>query len=127
MLPSLLAAVMLTASLGCAYSGETISTSRVDTAYRVGPPDLLDITILPDPVIEREVVVRPDGMISVDLVGDIPAAGRTTEEIAADVEARIGRFKRDARVTVARSPARPDSSTRWARSEGRRILRPRAG
>lgn len=100
-LPCLLAAVMLTASLGCAYSGDTISTSRVDSAYRVGPPDLLDITILPDPVIEREVVVRPDGMISVDLVGDIPAAGRTTEEVAADIEARIGRFKRDARVTVA--------------------------
>jgi polysaccharide export outer membrane protein len=70
-------------------------------AYRVGPPDELKISILPDPVIEREVIVRPDGMISVDLVGDVPAAGRTTEEIANDIETRIGRFKRDARVTVA--------------------------
>ena len=32
--------------------------------YRIGPPDQLVITILPDPIIEREVVVRPDGMIS---------------------------------------------------------------
>jgi polysaccharide export outer membrane protein len=70
-------------------------------AYRVGPPDELKISILPDPVIERDVVVRPDGMISVDLVGDVPAAGRTTEEIASDIETRISRFKRDARVTVA--------------------------
>lgn len=70
-------------------------------AYRVGPPDLLRITILPEPLIEREAVVRPDGMISVDLIGDVAAAGRTTEEIAADIENRIGRFKRDARVTVA--------------------------
>ena len=74
-------------------------------AYRVGPPDQLKISILPDPVIEREVVVRPDGMISVDLVGDVPAAGRTTEEIARDVETRIARFKRDARVTVALAAA----------------------
>ena len=70
-------------------------------AYRVGPPDQLIITILPEPVIQREAVVRPDGMISVDLIGDVPAAGRTPEEISADIESRIGRFKRDARVTVA--------------------------
>jgi polysaccharide export outer membrane protein len=67
----------------------------------VGPPDQLQINILPEPSIERQVVVRPDGMISVDLVGDIPAAGRTTEEIGQDVERRIGRYKRDARVTVS--------------------------
>ena len=71
------------------------------TAYRVGPPDQLHITILPEPVIERDVIVRPDGMISIDLIGDIAAAGRSTEEIAGDIETRIGRFKRDARVTVS--------------------------
>jgi len=59
------------------------------------------ITILPDPIIEREVVVRPDGMISIDLIGDLPASGRTTEEIASDIEKRISRFKRSATVTVA--------------------------
>ncbi len=69
--------------------------------YTVGPPDQLTVTILPEPQITREVVVRPDGMISVDLIGDIPAAGRTTADIAADIEKRIGRYKRDARVTVA--------------------------
>jgi polysaccharide export outer membrane protein len=70
-------------------------------AYRVGPPDQLRITILPEPLIEREATVRPDGMISVDLLGDVAAAGRTTEEIAEDIQNRITRFKRDARVTVA--------------------------
>lgn len=74
--------------------------------YRVGPPDELVITILPDPIIERTVVVRPDGMISIDLIGDLPAAGRTTEEIAADIERRISRFKRNAKVTVALAQSR---------------------
>jgi polysaccharide export outer membrane protein len=69
--------------------------------YLAGPPDELAITILPDPIIERMVVVRPDGMISIDLVGDVPASGRTTEEIARDIEKRILRFKRNATVTVA--------------------------
>lgn len=74
-------------------------------SYRVGPPDQLKITILPEPVIEREAIVRPDGMISVDLIGDVAAAGRTTEEIASDIQTRIARFKRDARVTVALAAA----------------------
>jgi polysaccharide export outer membrane protein len=71
--------------------------------YRVGPPDNLMITILPDPPIERSATVRPDGMISIDLVGDVPAAGRTTAEIAQDIQTRISRFKRDASVNVSLS------------------------
>ena len=101
-------ALLLTLGLAaCAGSGGGPPGGGPDSkgAYRVGPPDQLQISILPDPVIEREVVVRPDGMISVDLVGDVPASGRTTEEIAADIETRIGRFKRDARVTVALAAA----------------------
>jgi polysaccharide export outer membrane protein len=73
--------------------------------YRIGPPDQLQITILPEPEIQRTVTVRPDGMISIDLVGDIPAAGRTAEQIAADIQQRIRRYKRDAVVTVALAQA----------------------
>jgi polysaccharide export outer membrane protein len=40
-------------------------------------------------------------MITVELVGDVPAAGRTPEEIARDLETRIARFKRGARATVS--------------------------
>ena len=69
--------------------------------YQVGPPDRLQLTILPEPMLERELVVRPDGMISVPLVGDVPAAGRTVEEIAEDIEQRVARFKRDADVTIS--------------------------
>jgi polysaccharide export outer membrane protein len=69
--------------------------------YRVGPPDTLSISVLPEPAITSTVVVRPDGMISVDLIGDIPATGRTVSEIARDIEERVSRFKRDARATVS--------------------------
>jgi polysaccharide export outer membrane protein len=85
---------------GCAAKGAN-PPSPEPVPYVVGPPDQLQITILPEPVIERTVTVRPDGMISVELVGDVPAAGRTVQEIADDIETRIGRFKRDANVTVS--------------------------
>lgn len=90
---------------GCAGAGGGSPPAPEPGAYRVGPPDTLRITVLPEPVIEREVVVRPDGMISIDLIGDVAAAGRRPEEIAADIQTRIGRFKRDAHVTVALAAA----------------------
>lgn len=71
------------------------------TTYIVGSPDTLFVTILPDPTVERTVVVRPDGMISIDLIGDVMAAGRTTEQIGAEIQERLQRFKRDARATVS--------------------------
>jgi len=69
--------------------------------YRVGAPDSLAISILPEPTIEAQVAVRPDGMITVPLIGDLQAGGRTIPEIASDIEERIARYKRDAKVTVA--------------------------
>lgn len=69
--------------------------------YVVGAPDELRIHILPEPAILREVLVRPDGKISVDLVGDVQAAGRTPFEIATAIQEKIVRFKRDAAVNVA--------------------------
>ena len=97
------AALAVLAAGACASPGIGLAPPPAPESlpYRIGPPDKLDITILPDPTISRQVVVRPDGMISIDLVGDIPASGRTTEEVAGDIETRISRYKRDAKVTVA--------------------------
>ncbi len=77
------------------------------SGYVVGAPDQLLVTILPEPEISREVRVRPDGMISIDLIGDVQASGRTPFEIAAAIQQEIGRFKRDAsvNVTVVNSPS----------------------
>jgi polysaccharide export outer membrane protein len=69
--------------------------------YVVGAPDTLLVTILPDPEISREVRVRPDGMISIDLIGDVQAGGRTPFEISQVIQLEIGRYKRDATVNVS--------------------------
>jgi polysaccharide export outer membrane protein len=90
----------LSTALACA-SVAPLPPAEPFAAYRVGAPDQLLVSILPDPPIQAAVVVRPDGMITVELVGDVPAAGRTPEEIARDLEARIARFKRGAKATVS--------------------------
>ena len=83
-------------------------TAPEPEGYIVGAPDVLQVHILPEPEILREVRVRPDGMISIDLVGDVQAAGQTPVEIAQAIESRISRFKRDAtvNVSVVSSPSR---------------------
>jgi polysaccharide biosynthesis/export protein len=94
---ALLAALL---AAGCMHSPNPAPDVKY-LDYRVGPPDRLVITILPDPAVVETVVVRPDGMITIQLIGDVPAGGKTTDEIAADVQNRISRFKRGALVTVA--------------------------
>jgi polysaccharide export outer membrane protein len=79
--------------------------------YRIGPPDKLRITVLPEPTIERDVVVRPDGRISFDLIGDVVVIGRSPDEVASEIQERIALYKRDARVTVHVASALTDAIT----------------
>jgi polysaccharide export outer membrane protein len=94
--------LLLLGSVGCSAT-QPLPPPIKPTAvtYVVGSPDQLFITILPDPVIERTAVVRPDGKISIDLIGDVVASERTVEQISAEIEERFVRFKRDARATVS--------------------------
>jgi polysaccharide export outer membrane protein len=104
---------------GCQYTPApppgTLPTYRTSAPelpeYRVGAPDQLVIRVFPEPIIERSVTVRPDGRISFDLIGDVQAAGRTPDEISAEIQKRIGRFKRDARATVEVGASRSDAIT----------------
>lgn len=97
---------------GCSYKlAAPPPKPDVTGSYRVGAPDELLVTILPDPRVEEKAVVRPDGMITIQLIGDVPAGGRTLDEISADIEQRISRFKRGAKVTIALTAARSTDVT----------------
>ena len=95
-----LIAVGLLATLACARPVTPPPQAPPIEGYVVGAPDNLRILVLPDPVIQREVRVRPDGMISIDLIGDVQAAGQTPTQIAEAIREKITRFKRDAAVSV---------------------------
>jgi len=92
---------LLVSALGCTTTPALPPQAGAPASYIVGAPDALFVQILPDPVVEHTVTVRPDGMITIPLLGDIPAGGRTISGIATDIEQRMGRFKKGARVSVA--------------------------
>ncbi len=56
--------------------------------YVIGPQDSLQITVWKEPTLSGTIPVRPDGMISLVLVGDMPAAGQTPMALSADITQR---------------------------------------
>lgn len=68
--------------------------------YIIGPGDSLGIFVFQNPDLTVEVPVRPDGRISLPLVPDIQAAGRTPTELGGDIQRRLAQYIRDPTVTV---------------------------
>lgn len=76
------------------------SVSSSDYNYVVGPGDTLNIIVWRNPELSMSVPVRPDGKISTPLVDELPAQGKTSVEIARDVEKALGKLVRDPVVTI---------------------------
>lgn len=68
--------------------------------YRIGPGDILEISVWKDPDLSRSVVVLPDGRIDFPLVGHFVAMGRTTKELQTDMEAKLKRYIPEPILTV---------------------------
>ena len=69
--------------------------------YKIGPEDVLHISVWKEPDLDREVLVRPDGGVSFPLVGDIQVSGRSPLEVQNEIKSRLERFIPDAEVTVS--------------------------
>ncbi len=75
-------------------------TQQVLAEYRIGVGDSLRINVWRNAELSSDVPVRPDGMISLPLVGDMEAAGRTTEELASALTSALTDYVRNPQVTV---------------------------
>jgi len=69
--------------------------------YVIGPDDMLQVTVWREPSLSGSLPVRPDGMISLVLIGDLKAAGRTPMQLSADITQRLKRYIQDPVVSVA--------------------------
>jgi len=101
---SLILAFLLTS---CATQGPAAGAPPTDggqtqavEAYRIGVDDQVQVTVWRNPELGITVPVRPDGMISVPLIGDVLAGGRTPPEVAKDIQDKLGSYVRDPQVAV---------------------------
>ncbi|MBN8924809.1 MAG: polysaccharide biosynthesis/export family protein [Rhodanobacter sp.] len=68
--------------------------------YRIGVDDQLQVTVWHNPELSVSVPVRPDGKITVPLIGDVQAGGQTPEEVAATIRDKLQAYVRDPQVAV---------------------------
>jgi polysaccharide export outer membrane protein len=69
--------------------------------YRVGPEDVLEISVWKEEGLKKEVLVRPDGGLSYPLIGEVQAAGKTVLEVRGEIAKRLEKFIPDPVVSVA--------------------------
>ncbi len=99
---------VMAAPLACG-GGQTIRydyTAEPDprkAEYVIGVADVLAIRVWKNPDLSNEVVVRPDGTITMPLIGDLTAAGKTPTQLREEVTKQLANFVKDegAVVTIA--------------------------
>lgn len=74
--------------------------SYVEGDYRIGVDDMLQVTVWRNPELSVTVPVRPDGKISVTLIGDVQAGGNTPTQVAALIKDKLSAYIREPNVAV---------------------------
>ncbi len=99
--PLLLLALSACASLrqGPAAPPEAAGAAAA-SEYRIGPGDNINIMVWHNPEVSMTVPVRPDGMITTPLVEDLEASGKTSTQLARDIEKKLAKFLQEPMVTV---------------------------
>lgn len=89
-----------TVSIGSADNSNERPSLIVTSDYIIGPEDVLDITVWKNVDLSKTVQVRPDGQISMPLIGDISAVGKTTGGLRAEIAARLTSFMENPTVSI---------------------------
>jgi polysaccharide export outer membrane protein len=106
LLPVAIAAVLSMA--GCATSSSlppapakpATPVPGAGYTYSIGPGDTLAVNVWRHPELTVTAQVRPDGKITLPLVEDLPAIGRSPTDLGKDIEERLSKFVREPSVTV---------------------------
>jgi polysaccharide export outer membrane protein len=68
--------------------------------YAIGAEDVLYVQVWREPDFTRQVAVRPDGKITMPLIGDVQAAGLTPLALTTDLKDKVGKYVQNPEVTV---------------------------
>ena len=76
------------------------SSLIVTTDYIIGPEDVLDITVWKNADLSKTVQVRPDGRISLPLIGDVAAVSRTSTQLTEEISSRLKSYMENPTVSI---------------------------
>lgn len=92
--------VVMSATLCLPGAGNAASRTIGDKEYVIGPGDQLQIMVWKEKDLSQNMAVRIDGRISLPLIGDVVAAGKTIEDLTKDLEKRFSEVVTDPAVSV---------------------------
>lgn len=76
------------------------SSLIVTTDYLIGPEDVLEITVWKSPDLSKTVQVRPDGRISLPLIGDVTAVSQTSVQLTDEISTRLKAYVENPAVSI---------------------------
>jgi polysaccharide export outer membrane protein len=80
---------------------EAVESLVADDSYIIQPGDALKISVWKEPSLLTEALVRPDGVLTFPLVGDIVASGRTVQQLKTELAAKLTKYVPDPVLTVS--------------------------
>ncbi|MBX3237341.1 MAG: polysaccharide biosynthesis/export family protein [Nitrospiraceae bacterium] len=80
--------------------GAEKSSLTVTPDYIIGPEDVLEITVWKNADLSKQVQVRPDGRISLPLIGDVSAVGRTAAQLTEEISSRLKSYMENPTVSI---------------------------
>ena len=89
---------VLAVSVGCSHAGP-VQDDEVKhiTEFRLSREDVVEVSVWKEPELSRTVPIRPDGKITLPLLGDVKAEGLTPRELEATVQKQLASLVRDPR------------------------------
>lgn len=90
--------------IGCADLPKEVleeANKSISRDFLLGPEDVIEVTVWRNQDLSRLTVVRPDGMISLPLIGDVKASGFTASQVAEKIAKRLTEFKENPAVSVS--------------------------
>src|SRR5215831_6295235 len=85
---------------GGATSLPIVQVAYGDSEFRLGPEDVIEVSVYQEKELSATVPVRPDGKISIPLIGEMPASGKTATELQKEISLRYAKFIAEPSVTV---------------------------
>ncbi len=82
------------------YPPAPVLTTPYDWNYLVGPGDNVSVFVWRNPDVSGNFPVRPDGKMTMNLVEDLPASGKTPSQLARDIEKALSKYIQEPIVTV---------------------------
>jgi polysaccharide export outer membrane protein len=93
--------VAAVAAAGCAHhAGVAEDEVAQITQYKLSKEDVVEVAVWKEPELSRTVPIRPDGKITLPLIGDVQAEGLSPGELEQNVQKQLAALVRDPRVTV---------------------------